>query len=192
VNEKDKTSVAERRLHERLLLGRAAPDDQLMLADATLLAALAGSRPLTANERTALAGSPLTLRRLRALSNDARQRAGAAETAWHRSAGMLRAAATGDALDRLVTDDGCWALHFVQDGDDWSVILALAAEAPFAPGLMRRQPLLRVLDGAGDTVLQGRLDADGECEDGWPFDTPPALHFQRHGGAFAVETATGP
>ena len=77
MNEKDKTSVAERRLHERLLLGRAAPDDHLRLADATLLAALDGSRPLTANERAALAGSPLTLRRLRALSNDARGRAAA-------------------------------------------------------------------------------------------------------------------
>jgi len=188
LNEKSKTGLADRRLRERLLLGRAVPGDHLRLADATLLGALDGSRPLTANERAALMHSPLTLRRLRVLSDAVRKQAGAAAI-WMRSGGLLRAAASSTTLDRLVTDDGCWALHFVPDGDGWSVILALAAEAPFAPGLMRQQPMLRVLDGAGATVLQGRLDIDGECEDGWPFDTPPARHFQLHGGMFAVETA---
>jgi hypothetical protein len=190
VNEKNEGNPAERRLRERLavrlLLRRAAPGDHLMLADATLLAALDGSRPLTANERAALTRSPLTLRRLRQLSNQLRV---AAEPLWLRSAGMLRAAASSATLDRLVTDDGCWALHFLPEGEGWSVILALAAEAPFAPRLMRQQPMLRVLDGGGAIVLQGRLDADGECEHGWPFDMAPARHFQLHGGAFAVEAA---
>jgi hypothetical protein len=37
--------------------------------------------------------------------------------------------------------------------------------------LLREQPLLRVIDGGGAIVLQGRLDADGECERAWPL--PP-------------------
>ena len=52
----------EARLQEQLLLARALPGDRLMLADATLLGALDGSRPLTPAERTALQASPLTLR----------------------------------------------------------------------------------------------------------------------------------
>lgn len=176
------------RLRARLLLARAAPGDRLMLADSTLLAALDGSRALTPNERQALQQSPLTLRRLRHLSNAARPRAGAPDdTAWSGSHGMLRAAAGGAALERLRTDDAHWALHFVTEGRIWKVILQLAATAPFAPRLLRDQPLLRVLDGAGATVLEGRLDADGEVECDWPFALPPAPHFQLYGARFDVE-----
>lgn len=182
-------TALERKLRERLLLARAAPGDRLMLADATLLAALDGSRALTANERQALAQSPLTLRRLRALSNRRRAATAANDACWSGSRGMLRAASGGAILDELVTDDACWSLHFLPEGGAWQVILKLAAEAPFAQRLMRERPLLRVLDGGGAVILQGRLDADGEYECGWPFAQAPEPHFQRVGAAFIVEPA---
>lgn len=182
-NELKRTSDLERKLRGQLLLARRVDGDRLMLADAVINAALDGSRPLTANEREALAQSPLTMRRLRQLSIE---RAGA-RLAWQGSAGMLRAASTAAALDQLVTDDNHWALHFLPHDGAWQVILKLAADAPFALQLMREQPMLRVVDGAGAVILQGRLDVDGECESAWPFDTAPAPHFQQSGAAFAVE-----
>lgn len=177
-------SASTNRLHERMLLARRIEGDRLMLADATMLAALDGSRPLTGPERSALEQSPLTLRRFRHLALERR-----AAEAWSGSAGMLRAAAGAGPLAGLVTDDGCWTLHFVGEGETWQVILALAADAPFAALLMRDQPLLRVRDGAGRVILQGHLDADGECENAWPFKAAPAPHFHQHGGNFAVEPA---
>jgi len=85
-----------------------------------------------------------------------------------------------------VTDDGHWALHFVGAYGGWQVILRLDPAAPFAAGLLHEGPQLRVIDGAGATVLQGRLDADGECEAPWPFTLAPAPHFQAVGAAFTV------
>jgi hypothetical protein len=181
------TTVLDRKLQERLLIAPRAEDDRLMLGDAVLFAALDGSRPLTAGERVALQASPLTLRRLRQLALE--RRAGlvpANDAQWKGSAGMLRAA-DGGTLAELATDDRCWTLHFVGRDGDWRVILQLAADAPFAERLMREQPLLRVLDGAGQVVLQGRLDSDGECEGAWPFAGAPARHFQQAGAAFSVE-----
>jgi hypothetical protein len=180
-NDLKTTPGLERKLREQLLLGRRVDGDRLLLADAVLIAALDGSRPLTANERAALAQSPLTMRRLRQLTIDR------AAQPWTGSAGLLRAASTDAALGELVTDDGHWALHFLPQGASWQVILKLAAAAPFAPQLMREQPMLRVLDGGGAIILQGRLDADGECENAWPFDTAPAPHFQQFGAGFAVQ-----
>ncbi|MYN07992.1 hypothetical protein [Pseudoduganella aquatica] len=187
-------TTPDRKLQERLLLSRAVPGDRLMLSDAVLLAALDGSRALTPNERAALQASPLTLRRFRQLSLERRAvaEAGAANDAvWQRSAGMLRAASTSAVLDELMTDDGHWQLHFVQNGEDdregWQLILKLDAGAPFAARLLREQPMLRVVDGGGAILLQGRLDADGECEHAWPFDTAPVAHFQLYGASFAVE-----
>ncbi|TWI43712.1 hypothetical protein IP92_04765 [Pseudoduganella flava] len=167
------------KLQERLLLARAVPGDRLLLADATLQAALDGTRPLSPAELAALNGSPVTLRRFRTLALARRQ------GAWQTSSGMLRAADSG-ALPMLATDDGLWALHFVPDGEGWQVVLTLDAAAPPAASLLRERPLLRVTDGAGAIVLQGRLDADGECERPWPFALAPARHFQQHGATFAV------
>jgi hypothetical protein len=179
-------------LRERLLLARAVPGDRLMLADVTLLAALNGTRALTPNERQALSSSPLTLRRFRQLSLERYAAAAQAPQAandpvWSGSRGMLRAASTAAALDALVTDDGHWTLHFLPQDGGWQVILSLSAEAPFAARLLNDQPQLRVIDGGGAIVLQGRLDADGECERAWPFATAPAEHFQLYGAGFAVE-----
>lgn len=184
------TAALERKLRERLLLARRVEGDRLVLADAVLLAALDGSRALSANERAALEASPLTTRRLRQLAIERRAaRVAPKEVAWSGSRGMLRAADSGAALARLVTDDGYWTLHFGGAQGDWVVILQLSASAPFAPRLMRERPLLRVLDGAGAIVLQGRLDADGECEGAWHFDSAPAAHLQRFGATFVVEPA---
>jgi hypothetical protein len=184
--------AAERRLQERLLLGRRVDGDRLVLADATLLAALDGSRPLTAGERAALLASPLTARRLRqlALERRAAQAAQSPMAGWHASHGRLRAASSG-AIDALRTDDGWFTLHVVADGAGWRTILQLAADAPFAPALLAARAPLRVRDGAGNTILEGRLDADGECEAAWPFAGSPASHLQAADAAFAVEALSG-
>lgn len=191
-------SAAERRLRERLLLEQAAPGDRLMLADATLLAALEGSRPLQPDERRALQHSPLTLRRFRHLAN---QRRGAAQDTvddaggaandpqWNGSHGMLRAAASAGALTLLFTDDGCWSLHFLPQGPAWQVVLKIDGEAPFAARLMRELPVISVVDGAGAIILQGQLDGDGECERAWPFKQAPAPHFHLCGAGFSVVPA---
>lgn len=173
-------SALERKLRAQLLLGARVEGDRLVLADDVLAAALDGSAALSANERAALAGSPLTLRRLRQLAVERAR-------PWQASSGMLRAAATDCALEQLVTDDHCWGVHFVAGGAGWQVILKLAADAPFAPALMRAQPMLRVQDGGGAVILHGRLDTDGECENAWPFDSAPAAHFQLFGASFVVE-----
>lgn len=177
----------DRKLRERLLLSPRLEGDRLMLADAVLLAALDGSRPLTSSDREALRASPLTLRRFRTLALEKRSAAKPANDAWSGSHGMLRAASTGAALEGLATDDGYWTLHFLEHDGGWRVILALDAGAPFAPRLVREQPLLRVVDGGGAIILQGSLDADGECECAWPFDSAPGLHFQEFGAGFRVE-----
>jgi hypothetical protein len=178
-------SAMERRLQERLLLGRRVDGDRLVLDDATLRAALDGSRPLTAGERAALQASPLTARRLRQLALERRGVSG-----WRGSHGRLRAASSG-ALDALRTDDGWFTLHVFADGAGWRTILQLAADAPFAPALLAARAPLRVLDGAGNTILEGRLDADGECEAAWPFEESPASHLQARDAAFAVEPLPG-
>jgi len=175
----------ERRLQESLLLGRRTEGDRLVLDDATLLAALDGSRPLRAAERAALQASPLTARRLRRLALE-RRAAAAPAAAWRASPGMLRAASSGGTPGPLRTDDGCWTLHFIEAGAGWRTILQLAPHAPFAAGLLAARAPLRVLDGEGRVLLAGRLDADGECEAAWPFAQAPAIHLQAHGAAFTV------
>jgi len=169
----------ERKLQEKLLLARRVEGDSLVLADDVMLAAIAGSRAMTPEQAEALRQSPLTLRRFRQLSIDCR-------VAWQGSAGMLRAASNGP-LDAIGTDDGYWKLHFVVEDHAWCVILVLEATAPFAARMLRDQPMLRVLDGGGAVILQGTLDADGECEGNWPFDLAPAPHFHACGATFTVE-----
>lgn len=174
------------RLADAILAASRKQGDYLVLADEVLRAALDGTRRLTPGEAQALQGSPLTLRRLRRLSAE-RRRSDAIDAAWSGSSGMLRAAAGAAPLAELTTDDGWWRLHFVETDGVWQVILALDAGAPFAARLLRDGPLLRVLDGGGAIVLQGRLDADGECEIRWPFELPPGPHFQLFGARFTVE-----
>lgn len=186
------TDDIDRKLQEQLLLARRVDNDRLVLADATMLAAIEGTRVLTPNEHAALAASPLTVRRFRQLAMERRAGFKAAnDTDWSGSAGMLRAAASTAALDQLLTDDGYWTLDFLAQGDGpsalWQVILKLAPEAPFAVRLLRDHALVRVVNGEGGIILQGRLDMDGEFEAAWPFDAAPAQHFQQHGASFNVE-----
>lgn len=183
-----KDDTVHARLRERLLLASRS-DDGLVLPDATLRAALDGSRPLAPAELAALQASPLTLRRFRHLALTRRQ---ALAPRWAGSTGLLRAADSGTAPARLVTDDGHWTLHFVLAEGRWQVILQLDPAAPFASDLLRIAPSLRVTDGAGATLLQGRLDADGECEGPWPCALAPAAHLQAHGAAFSVAPVAGP
>jgi hypothetical protein len=176
-----------RRLQEALLLARRKPGDRLTLDDATLAAALDGSRPLTAGERAALQASPLTARRLRHLALARRAREGNCESgSWRGSRGVLRAASSG-TLDAVVTEDGWWTLHFVDADGSWRAILQLAPQAPFAQALLAARAPLCVRDGAGGTILAGQLDADGECEAAWPFAAAPGDHLQAHGARFTVE-----
>ena len=177
----DISAKIDSKLDEQLLLARRVDNDRLMLADAILLAALDGSRALSAGERAALCGSPLTLRRFRTLALGQRR------AAWSGSSGMLRAAAGAAPLAALATDDGHWTLHFLQQDGAWRVILVLASNAPFAARLVREQPMLRVVDGGGAIILQGSLDSDGECECAWPFETAPGVHLHEFGASFAVE-----
>jgi hypothetical protein len=191
MNANERNATIERRLQEQLLVGRRLEGDRLVLDDATLLAALDGSRPLRGAERDAMQASPLTLRRLRQLAQE--RRAGArsdtgidANSAWRGSRGMLRAASSQAALAPLSTDDGCWTLHFVEADGAWRAILQLAPQAPFAAGLLAARAPLHVRDGSGQRILSGRIDADGECEAAWPFAAAPAAHLQAHGAAFTV------
>jgi len=183
----------QRRLQEHLLLGRRVEDDRLMLDDATLGAALDGSRPLSAGERAALQASPLTARRLRQLALERRAQAAQPAQGWRASRGMLRAASSG-GLEPVMTEDGCWSLHFTGAGagSGWRVILQLMPQAPFAAGLLAARAPLVVRDGAGATILAGRLDADGECEAAWPFAAAPAGHLQAHGASFTVTVNVEP
>jgi hypothetical protein len=185
----DKMNDIERKLQQATLLARRVEGDRLVLADAVLAAAIDGSRILTANERAALEASPLTMRRLRHLALERRNTSSRAanDDSWSGSQGMLRAASGSAALAQLVTDDNYWTLDFLAQAGRWQVILSLRADAPFASRLLREQPMLRVTDGGGAIILQGRLDQDGECETSWPFDTAPAPHFQQFGAAFTVE-----
>jgi hypothetical protein len=177
----------DRTLQARMLLGQRTEGDRLTLDDAVLLAALDGSRPLTGAERAALQASPLTLRRFKALA-DARRRT--ARQAWSGSHGLLRAADSGNTgvanFAPLQTDDGMWRLHVVDSGGKLAVILQLDPQAAGAAQVLATRMDVAVRDGAGATVLQGTLDADGECEGPWPFAAAPAAHFQQHGARFDV------
>lgn len=174
----------DRKLQAAALLGRRMEGDRLVLADAVLAQALDGSRPLTHGERAALQASPLTLRRLRQLAET--RRAQGQPGAWRGSRGLLRAADSGAGLALLRTDDGMWRLHFVDAGGALSVIVQLDPEAAGAAALLGALPAIQVRDGGGALVLEGILDADGECEGPWPFADQPAAHFQQHGARFEV------
>lgn len=174
----------DRKLQTGAVLGRRVEGDRLMLADAILAQALDGSRALTGGERAALQASPLTLRRLRQLAAARRARGGA--HAWRGSQGLLRAADSGAGLDLLLTDDRMWRLHFVDNAGVLAVVVQLDPESVGAAAVLAARPAIVVRDGAGAVVVQGMLDADGECEGPWPFATPPAAHFQQHGARFEV------
>lgn len=89
--------------------------------------------------------------------------------------------------DRLMLDDA--VLLGALDGSRPLTAGERAAlqASPPAAMLLQGGQRLRVRDGAGNTVLEGALDSDGELEGPWPFPDAPASHFQHHGARFAVE-----
>jgi len=66
------------------------------------------------------------------------------------------------------------------------VVVQLDLDAPGAAQLLAARATIAVRDGAGSVIVQGSLDADGECEGPWPFAASPSVHFQRHGARFDV------
>lgn len=180
-------NLFDRKVRAQLLLSRRVEGDTLVLPDDVLLASLRGIRSLTADERARLLQSPLTIRRLRQLSIG--MRSAANDAGWEGSSGMLRAAATSASLERLETDDGYWSLDFMQQDGRWRTVLQVAPDAPFAARLLAERAWVRVADGKGALVLEGQLDADGECEAAWPFRDAPAEHFQATGARFSVRPA---
>lgn len=177
-----------RKLATHAILSQRREGDTLVLEDEVMLAALDGSRKLTPEQSNALTSSPLTLRRFRQLAMERRQQGRAAnDAAWKGSAGMLRAASTAGATGALRTDDGYWTLHVAGEPGDWRLILAMAADAPFAASLLRAATGIKVLDGQGELLLEGELDADGECEAEWLLDAAPFEHLQQAGATFSVK-----
>lgn len=175
-----------RRLAAEALLLQRREGDTLVLTDEAMLAALEGRLALTQEQASALAASPLTVRRFRQLSLERRQRHAANEPVWHGSGGLLRAASSAHMAGPLKTDDGYWSLHVAGGPGAWRLILALDPQAPFAPALLRAPGGVKVLDGQGGMLLDGMLDADGECEAAWPHATTPFEHLQQTGARFTV------
>lgn len=180
------TKEMETRVLERMFL-RPQENDDLVLDDATLLAALENRQPLSREQWQAMMDSPLTLRRFRILAHRRQARLEAAnDFLWSESEGMRLAADSGEEVDVLRTQDGFWSLHFLQEAEGWLVVLKLDAAAPYANGLLTQQVKLEAVIGDGVSVLAGQLDASFEVEASWPFAETPLERLRRAGGRFVV------
>ncbi len=186
----DRNQKLAQKLDLSIILNQSRDDDRLMLEDQVLLAALDGSRPLDPDQRILLQQSPITLLRFRHLAQQARARknGGAAnDDNWQQSGGLLRAADSGALVLSLRTDDHYWSLDFVPEDNGWQLVLCLDENAPFASQLLDSEHCVRVVDGKQQVLLQGQLDADGECEARWPMPQEPVRHLQQAGAQFRVE-----
>ncbi len=175
-------NALDSKLQQSLLLNRPREGDCLRLSDAMLRAALEGSRPLSASEIAQLQDSPLTLRRFRHLALERRSK----QAQWHASSGIVLAAASIEDEAILHSLDLYWQLQLLHDADQWQIILRLRPNAPFAAQVLQQHLPLEVLDGKGQVILRGCVDADGELEARWPFAVPPIAHFNANGGSFHV------
>lgn len=172
------------KLQQSLLLWRPRQDDKLQLSDTVLRAALEGSRPLSAAQAMQLQASPITLRRFRQLSACYRRE----QAHWRGSSGIVLAADSATPSDAILHSlDQFWQLQLLFLEDHWQVILRMRPSAPFAA--MLQQQKVEVCDGAGQVILQGLLDQDGELEGRWPFSSAPLAHFKQAGGNFHVRAA---
>ncbi|WP_338845038.1 hypothetical protein V8J88_15205 [Massilia sp. W12] len=171
-----------KRMQASLLLSRERDDDRLCLSDELMLAALDGSRPLSAEERSELQASPLTLARFAVLARGRRQEARPKNTRWEGSQGQLRAAAGGDSLE-LLSDDQFWRLSFFEQDGIWTLLLKLDPAAPFAQQALQSE--IRVEAGR-ELLACGQIDADGELEVAWPFLDAPFDWLQTHGARFRI------
>lgn len=198
-------------LIDRLTLLRLAqrhkPGDYLVLDDATLRAALDNTRPLLHAEWRALIDSPLTLKRVGHLLGQSAQSAGiskpqpgslpapqakaiaANDAVFATSTTMLRAAAGVHPAPTLTSDDGRWTITFGRDGARWHMVLTLNPDDQDADVWMAARPTVAVLDGAGNTLLLGELDDDGEVEGPWRPEVAPLAYLASHGGLWQVVRA---
>ena len=174
-----------KRLQASLLLSRERDGDRLCLPDDILLAALDGSRPLSAEERSQLQASPLTLARFAVLARSRREQAKPKNSRWDGSQGRLQAAASADELV-LRSEDQYWELRFFEQDGLWTLLLKLDPLAPFAAQAMLAEI---VLEAGREQVAQGQTDADGELEVIWPFLETPFDWLQAQGGRFCVKPA---
>ena len=190
-----KTPLLDRLAMESLLQAHK-PGDYLVLADTTLNAALGGTRPLRESEWTALLDSPLTLRRLRVLEAQRMARSQATAEApsaandevWRPSQGVLRAAADlSDGNFSQSSEDGRWMLYALKTGSETRLVLKLQSQAEHADVWMAAHPEVAVVDGAGNTLLLGELDEDGEVHGPWVYSTDLRSHLAVNGHRWVVE-----
>lgn len=192
----NKQSRLDAAVMSEALLRRHVPGDSLCLSDEVLRSAIRGELALSAEQKQALKGSPLTLRRFRVLAEEqlriqARTSPGEVSGEWAGSDGLLLAASAGSMSDALQTADEYWSLHFLRSVDgSLEVVLKLSPQAPFAGEFVSENgPTHRcvgVFDGEGGLLLHGALDADGELHVTWEYDVLPWVQITNAGGAFTV------
>lgn len=186
-------------LAARAIMRRYKQGDYQVLSDEALRAALAGTQPLNRAELQAILDSPLTLRRMHTLAQQAHASATTAtiapaaaanDPAWARSRALLRAAADDRDAHSIDTDDGYWRLVFLPVAGGWRMVLRLDPEAPFAAELTAAAPTVAVLDGRGRTLMLGPLDEDGELAASWPLPgEAPYASLMAQGGRIEVVRA---
>jgi hypothetical protein len=185
-------------LAARAIMRRYKQGDYLVLSDEALRAALAGTQPLNRAELRAVLDSPLTLRRMHTLAQQARAAAitatiapaaAANDPAWTSSRALLRAAADDGDAHSIDTDDGYWRLVFLPVAGGWRMVLRLDSDAPFAAELTAAAPTVAVLDGRGRTLMLGPLDEDGELAAPWPLPGEPYASLMAQGGRIEVVRA---
>lgn len=174
------------------------PGDRMVLSDDVMEAALEGRKCLQPTQWQALLSSPLTLCRLRylegcrlaALSRHGRVN----EVDDGRVSRYELLAATSTETDiSLYSPDGRWALHALTTRTVTRLLLQLLPQAEDGIASTASRPVpgdeVAVLDGAGFTLLMGRLDADGELEQVWnqPLDLQSRL--VRYGRSWSVVRA---
>lgn len=193
-------SHPERQVMLAAFSAQRLPGDRPMLSDEVMQAALDGRARLQAAQWAVLLASPLTLcrlrylegRRLAALSENGANQApfNVADHKWRTSSCELLAA-TGTGTDTsLYSPDGLWALHALTTGSVTRLLLQLLPSAETVAGGSAARPApgdeVAVLDGAGTTLLMGRLDADGELEAVWTRPLDLRSHLSLHGRVWSV------
>lgn len=102
---------------------------------------------------------------------------------WQGGQAMLQAAADGDSMPPLDTEDGLCTLRFLQQDGDWRMLLS---SPDLYEKLEQAQARVQVLDHAGNILLVGQLDEDAELEGPWPFAGAPREYFEKVGHSIRV------
>lgn len=72
---------------------------------------------------------------------------------------------------------GWWSLIFLLEDGGYQMILKLNNQAPFFEEVICRKIKVSLHDGAGQLLLEGELDEDGELEKTWSLSVNPYDHF---------------